>query len=109
MAEKRGHLEKLRYEFSTSAHLEVWVEALQDWYRVTPTTFRSYDSKRRITQPDKVVRGIENTSVKLITTQYNGPVYEWGTNIVVPYTGKGGTVQSVHSQKLTSISEKRPY
>ena len=51
MAEKRGHLEKMMYDFPTEAVLEVCIKG--KWYRVTSREFRSFDGKRRYTKPER--------------------------------------------------------
>ena len=53
MAEKRGHLEKMKYDFPTEAVLEIWKDSLNRWHRVTSQVFRSYDGPRRYTRPIK--------------------------------------------------------
>jgi len=63
MAEKRGKTVKIKYDFDTSKNLEIWLPALGDWYRSTPTDFRSFNGSRRI----------ENV-------KYIGPIYAYGTN-----------------------------
>ena len=63
MAEKTGFVEKMEYLFNEAKHLEVYIPNLKNWYRVTPTDFRSWDGKRRI-------QGEE----------YEGPLYAYGTN-----------------------------
>lgn len=59
--EKKGHTEKLHYDFNQAANLEVELDGV--WYRVTPRDFRSFVGSRRIS-------GVE----------YEGPVYVFGTN-----------------------------
>ena len=46
MSEKRGLLEKMRYDFPTEAVLEVNIKG--NWYRVTSQDFRSFDGKEDI-------------------------------------------------------------
>jgi hypothetical protein len=63
MSEKKGNTVKLQYDFDTSKNLEIYLPNLNDWYRVTPGEFRSFNGKRRIQQQN-----------------YNGPIYQYGTN-----------------------------
>ena len=41
MAEKRGGLEKMRYDFPTEAVLEVQIKG--KWYRVTSREYQSFE------------------------------------------------------------------
>tara|TARA_B100000963_G_scaffold133617_1_gene116267 strand:+ start:4179 stop:4454 length:276 start_codon:yes stop_codon:yes gene_type:complete len=61
--EKTGYTEKMEFLFNESKNLEVFLPNLNNWYRVTPTDFRSFDGKRRIQGED-----------------YEGPLYAYGTN-----------------------------
>lgn len=61
--EKTGNTEKLKYDFDTSANLEVFIPNLDDWYRVTSREFRSFTGKRRINN-----------------VAYDGPVYVYNSN-----------------------------
>ena len=61
--EKTGYTEKMEFLFNESKNLEIFLPNLNNWYRVTPTDFRSFDGKRRI-------QGKE----------YEGPLYAYGTN-----------------------------
>ena len=60
--EKTGYTEKMEFLFNESKNLEIFLPNLNNWYRVTPTDFRSFDGKRRI-------QGKE----------YEGPLYAYGT------------------------------
>lgn len=72
MAEKRGNLVKLHYDFDTSKCLEVGIK--NKWYRVTCKDFRSFNGPRRIvTWPEK----------EPVYQEYNGPVYFHDTNMKV--------------------------
>jgi hypothetical protein len=72
--EKTGHTAKKLYDFNTSGVLEVCIKG--NWYRVTSNEFRSFDGKRRITEPIKQP-GIGDSmfDVPMKTYEYNGPVY----------------------------------
>ena len=74
MSEKKGNTVKIEYGFDTWKCLEIYLETLERWHRVTPREFRSYSGKRRITTWDKV----DN----IIHTEHNGPVYYFMTNTV---------------------------
>jgi len=79
MSEKKGETEKLVYNFNTAGVLEVFKPTLNNWYRVTAREFRSFDGKRRITEPTKVEKG--NPWVEMRTYDYFGPIFLWGTNM----------------------------
>ena len=64
--EKTGYTEKMEFLFNESKNLEIFLPNLNNWYRVTPTDFRSFDGKRRI-------QGKE----------YEGPLYAYGSNKTV--------------------------
>lgn len=79
MAEKTGHTAKKLYDFNTSGVLEVCIK--DNWYRVTSNEFRSFDGKRRITEPIKQPGlGESMFDVPMKTYEYNGPVYVLLTN-----------------------------
>lgn len=102
-AEKRGHLVKLVNEYNTAGCLEIYMK--DDWYRVTANDFRSFNGRRRITEPTEVKLG--NVNVPLVTYEYEGPVYAWGTNDMVPYTGVGEIVGSEKLNERNKISQQR--
>ena len=85
MGEKRGNLEKLIYDFDTSNVCEVGTTTDDGikWYRTTAKRFRSWDGPRRLTGPEKQPgHGIDAfRNIKMITTEYNGPLYLYETNI----------------------------
>ena len=82
MAEKTGATAKKVYDFNTSGVLEVCIK--DNWYRVTSNEFRSFDGKRRITEPVKQPGlGDSFSDVKFHTYDYNGPVYILQTNTEV--------------------------
>ncbi len=85
MSEKRGHTVKIEYPFNTAGVLEVYYPDLDNWYRTTASEFRSFDGKRRITEPEYVSRA--NRDIPMITYDYFGPVYHQGTNTVVESKG----------------------
>lgn len=65
MGEKKGKTVKLVYPFNSAACLEIQLPNGK-WYRVTPNEFRSFNSPRKISH-----------------VLYEGPVYLFGTNIIV--------------------------
>ena len=73
MSEKKGSTVKLVYPFNTAGCLEVQLPN-GNWYRITCKEFRSYTYPRRISQ---------NKGKEYVTEIYEGPVYLYGTNIVI--------------------------
>lgn len=73
MSEKKGATEKLQYPFNDAGCLEVQFPN-GTWYRITAREFRSYTYPRRISHD---VKG------KYMTEEYSGPVYLYGTNILI--------------------------
>jgi len=95
MAEKQGHLEKMIYDFPTETVLEIYLDKLNNWYRVTSTTFRSFDGLRRYIKPTYQPRRLELTKInppEII--EYKGPVFMFRTNQQVYYTGSGVIIDS---------------
>ena len=97
MGEKKGHLVKLYYDFDTAAVMEIFLRN-KTWYRVTSREFRSFDGRRRITKPERTQGRGEIYNMPMITTEYEGPVFMWGTNNHVPYLGTGTMVESDTSE-----------
>ena len=106
MSEKKGHLVKLYFDFDTAGVLEIWMPKLNGWYRVTSREFRSYDGKRRITKPVKPQGRGEIFNVPMVTTEYDGPVFLWGTNDYVPYKGTHTFVESDTSEYFQKQYDK---
>ena len=71
--EKRGHLEKLKYDFNTSYSTEVEING--DFYRTTANEFRSWGGNRRILN----VKDRTNPTYE----EYFGPIYYFGSNKIV--------------------------
>lgn len=98
MGEKRGNLEKLKYDFNTAWVCEV--EMGEKWYRVLEKDFRSYNGLRRLTRPLAVVLGVSDVGRE--TFIYEGPYYYWNTN--QQYNPdeheKGKVIQSADMQKV---------
>ena len=107
MAEKRGETGKLICDFPTEAVMEVCIKG--KWYRTTSKDFRSFDGKRRLTkpvqQPKQGPAAFDN--VEFETYEYVGPVYLFGTNKEVPFTGKGDIVKSDIWDQARMISQSR--
>ena len=69
MAEKRGQLEKLRYDFDTAKG--VFVKMNDKMYRVTERDFRSFNGERYI---------FEKVDGNYQHVPYKGPLYYHNTN-----------------------------
>ena len=82
MAEKRGDLIKLTYEFNCGWCCEVSFDG-ERWARVTAREFRSFNGKRRILN-------IENPN-KSYYEEYLGPIYYYGTNRIAEKPKEAGT------------------
>ena len=85
MSEKRGLTVKIEYPFNTAGVLECYYPDSDTWYRTTASEFRSFDGKRRITQPEYISRA--NTNIPMVTEDYFGPVFHLHTNTVVESKG----------------------
>jgi len=103
MAEKTGGTVKLQYDFNTAGVLEVFMN--NTWRRTTAREFRSFDGKRRITEPTKTELG--NVVVPMRTYDYLGAVYMFGTNHEVETINEGKIVTSPFWDKAREITEKR--
>ena len=96
MSEKKGNTVKIIYDFESWRCLEIYVESMQKWHRVTPREFRAYSGKRRITTWDKD----NNPNHK----EYNGPVYMFETNHIYKGKDKG----YIYPQDYVRKSRPRP-
>lgn len=103
MSEKRGETEKLQFDFNTAGALEIFMN--ENWTRVTATDFRSFNGKRRITEPTEVILG--NVNVDMTTYDYYGPVYQFRTNKIVEYTESGSIEKSPIWDKRLNTSKER--
>lgn len=104
--EKRGLLElNLINDYNMAGCLEVFNSELNGWYRVTTKDFRSFNGPRRITEPLTVEH--RNVDVEMITYEYHGPVYAWGTNTVVDYSDTGSIEKSEAWEQSRKISQLR--
>ena len=95
MAEKRGGLERMKFDFITHNVLEVYLPKLKDkptggWYRTTAQEFRSFDGPRRFYEIERqpglgemlpFIKG--ELEIPFHLHYYEGPVYIYGTNNVV--------------------------
>lgn len=106
MGEKRGATGKLIYDFPTEAVLEVQING--NFYRLTSKEFRSFDGIRRITKPIKQPGiGEDVTKVKSESYFYEGPVYEYGSNTKVPFTGSNKIISSSILETNQKVNKKR--
>lgn len=108
MAEKRGQLERMIYDFPTEAVLEVCIKG--NWYRTTSREFRSFDGPRRFTKPSRQpglgMRDINE--IEFITVEYNGPVYMFGSNIrVEPLGTEKVTMSPILKESLNTSGSRR--
>lgn len=108
MAEKRGHTEKLVYEFPTHALLEVQIKG--KWYRVTSREFRSFDGHRRFTKPVKQpglgMKDLDN--LEFVTYDYDdGPLYMFGSNKEVVKTWNEKMVSTPYYEETNATSASR--
>lgn len=107
MGEKTGFTEKMVYDFDTAGVLEVFIPKLNDWCRVTSREFRSFDGRRRITKPIKPQGRGEIYNVPMVTEEYTGPVFMWGTNMAAPYKGTHTFLESEKSIYFNKQSGSR--
>ena len=109
MAEKGGNTEKMRYDFPTEAVLEIWMDKLDRWHRVTSMTFRSYDGPRRYRQPIKQPTHSESFSnVPMRTVDFtDGPVYMSLSNKQVEYKNSQTIIESAKAVEFRKTSGSR--
>ena len=108
MSEKRGLLEKMRYDFPTEAVLEVQIKGT--WYRVTSREFRSFDGHRRYTKPvQQPGLGMKNMdSLEFITVDFdNGPLYMFGSNKEVVKVWNEKMVSTPYYEETNATSASR--
>ena len=93
MSEKRGGLEKLRYDFNTAK--AVFIKNTKGGYsRITERDFRSYNGERYI---------LLNGEYK----SYDGPIYYWNTNKICKELIGENKIQYAHDIPWVSI--RRPH
>lgn len=111
MGEKRGFTgkSKLKMDFPVEAVLEIFFPKTATWARVTAGEFRSWSGRRRITTVKQPGIGNDFSKVESTTTEYYGPVYFYGTNIVsTPDSSQAPTMMTTpEKQELQSISNNR--
>ena len=89
MAEKRGNLEKLTYDFDTAKCVQGQYKYDGPLYQLTQREFRSFNGKRRIVTWNKGTP---------VYADYNGPIFYFGTNIKAKEI-YGVGVQYAHNEK----------
>jgi hypothetical protein len=93
MSEKRGQLEKLRYDFNTAK--AVYIKNKDDKFiRITERDFRSYNGKRFILIDGEY-------------TPYDGPIYYHNTNKKCKEPIGENKIQYAHDKPWVSI--RRPH
>jgi len=97
MGEKRGNTVKIQYDFNTSGVLEVMLKG--EWRRTTSREFRSFDTKRRITEPVRAELG--NVDVPMRTYEYDGPAYVYDTNIEIKKSNSGKFITMDYWKSIT--------
>jgi hypothetical protein len=104
MSEKRGlEQQSLINEYNTAGVLEIFLK--DQWRRVITKDFRAFNGPRRITEPEYTEK--YNPWTPMVTYEYYGPVYTWGTNNVVDYSDTGSLEKSEVWDKARKISESR--
>ena len=96
MAEKRGQLEKLRYNFDTAK--AVYIKMNGKMYRVTERDFRSFNGERFI---------FERINGELQYVPYKGPLYYHNTNKKCKEPIGINKVQYAHDKPWVSV--RRPH
>jgi hypothetical protein len=96
MSEKRGQLEKLKYNFDTSK--AVYVKMNNKMYRVTERDFRSFNGERYI---------LEKINDEYTHVEYKGPIYYHNTNKKCKEPIGINKVQYAHNQPWVTM--KRPH
>lgn len=96
MSEKKGFTGTVQYDFDTSKNLEILLPT-NEWHRVIPNEFRSFNGKRRITTYS------QNNPIH---TEYEGPVYLYRTNDIIKNPTTYG-IQYVNNER--PIAQPRQY
>ena len=97
MSEKRGGLEKLRYDFNTAKAVYVKNQAGK-FVRITERDFRSYNGDRFIYQ---------KIDDEYQYTPYEGPIYYHNTNKICKEPIGENKIQYAHNMPWVSI--RRPH
>ena len=96
MTEKRGQLEKLKYNFDTAK--AVYVKMNNKMYRITERDFRSFNGERFI---------LERVDDELQHVPYKGPIYYHNTNKKCKEPIGENKVQYAHDKPWVSV--RRPH
>jgi hypothetical protein len=96
MSEKRGQLEKLKYNFNTAK--AVYVKMNNKMYRITERDFRSFNGERFI---------LERVDGELQHVPYKGPIYYHNTNKKCKEPIGENKVQYAHDKPWVSV--RRPH
>tara|TARA_R110000824_G_scaffold15193_7_gene64081 strand:+ start:385 stop:702 length:318 start_codon:yes stop_codon:yes gene_type:complete len=103
MGEKRGNTGKLIYDFNTAGVLEVLLKDI--WRRTTARDFRSFDGKRRISEPTSVKLG--KVDMPMRTYEYDGPTYVYDTNMMIERKNNGQLITSQSWDHGIKMSKSR--
>ncbi len=104
MAEKGGlEAQNLINEYNVAGALEIFMN--DKWVRVISKDFRAFNGPRRITQPQYTEH--RNVNVPMMTYEYFGPVFTWGTNNVIDYSDTGSLEKGKVWDKARKISKDR--
>lgn len=103
MGEKRGNTGKLIYDFNTAGVMEVLLKDI--WRRTTCKEFRSFDGKRRITEPTAIQHG--KVDMPMRTYEYDGPTYVYDTNMEIERKNNGQLITSQSYDQGMKMSKKR--
>ncbi|HMS90620.1 MAG TPA: hypothetical protein PKC87_00145 [Candidatus Absconditabacterales bacterium] len=101
--EKTGMTVRLEYDFITHSVCEVRIKGT--WYRTTPREFRSFDGERKLTLPHRQPRQgklsefMVGGPLIMITTMYNGPVYRYCTNEIIPRQNTETIIRGIQSKR----------
>jgi hypothetical protein len=96
MSEKRGQLEKLKYDFNTAK--AVYVKMNDKMYRITERDFRSFNGERFI---------LEKINDEYQHVPYKGPIYYHNTNRKCKEPIGENKVQYAHDKPWVSV--RRPH
>tara|TARA_B110000908_G_C9902742_1_gene291801 strand:+ start:51 stop:365 length:315 start_codon:yes stop_codon:yes gene_type:complete len=103
MGEKRGNTAKLIYDFNTAGVMEVLLKDI--WRRTTCKEFRSFDGKRRITEPTAIQHG--KVDMPMRTYEYDGPTYVYDTNMEIERKNNGQLITSQSYDQGMKMSKSR--
>jgi hypothetical protein len=92
--EKRGHVEKLRYDFNTARAVYV-KNPKNDYVRITERDFRSHNGERYIFMKSN------HNDYEYIP--YEGPIYYWNTNKICREPIGDNRIQYAHEKPWKSL------